>query len=363
MPGGPCRVGKCVDRSLPSRERLVADDGGAAPSPNAGARDGNMTKDDGKSAESGATRTRHERVAAGEDGQRVDNFLIRRTPGVPKSHVYRLIRTGDVRVDGRRVRQTRRLREGEQVRIPGLRTTEKAAVRVPDTLADALAAAVVFEHEDFLVVDKPPGIAVHGGTGLAFGVIDALRQRLDAPRLELVHRLDRGTSGCLLIARDNARNRRLQSLFRERAVEKSYVALVTGAWPDTREVIDAPLARNVEHAGERRVVVSDDGQPALSRFRVSRRLPGATLLDVAIETGRTHQIRVHALHAGHAIVGDTRYGDNRTNTHFRQLGLGRLFLHSARLAFDWDGRRTVVETAPGAAWQDAVDALGAMPAE
>ena len=306
-----------------------------------------------------ATPARHERVAAADAGQRVDNFLIRRAPGVPKSHLYRLIRSGDVRVDGRRVKQTRRLVEGEQVRIPPLHVVSRGAGRVPDELAEAIVDAVVLRHEDFLVVDKPHGVAVHGGSGLAFGVIDALRQRLDAPRLELVHRLDRGTSGCLLIARDNGRNRELQALFRERAVEKGYAALLAGHWPEEREVVDVPLAKNVEHAGERRVVVAADGQRALSRFRVRRRLPGATLVDVAIETGRTHQIRVHARHVGHAVVGDTRYGDNRDNARFRRLGLGRLFLHAARLAFDWHGERVVVEVPPDAAWERALEGLDA----
>ena len=301
---------------------------------------------------------RHERVGPGEAGQRVDNFLLRRAPGVPKSRVYRLIRAGDVRVDGRRVKQTRRLAEGEQVRIPPLATRPPAgAARVPDALREAVADAVLLEHEDFLVVDKPPGVAVHGGSGLAFGLIDALRQRLDAPRLELVHRLDRGTSGCLLVARDNARNRALQRLFRERDVAKEYVALVAGDWPDGRRVVDAPLAKNVAHAGERRVVVDAAGRGALSRFAVRRRLPGATLVDVAIETGRTHQIRVHAAHAGHPVVGDTRYGDNRTNARLRRLGLGRLFLHAARLAFEWRGEPVEAAAAPGARWEGALERL------
>ena len=289
----------------------------------------------------------------------MDNFLIRRLPGVPKSHVYRLIRQGEVRVDGRRVKQTRRLALGEQVRVPGLRTRSREAPRVPDALADALAEAVLAEHEDFLVLAKPAGIAVHAGSGLAFGLIDALRQRLGAPALELVHRLDRGTSGCLLIARDNRRNRALQRVFRERAVEKDYLALVDGRWSATRHTVDAPLAKNVAHAGERRVVVDPGGQAALSRFRVARRWREATLLEVRIETGRTHQIRVHARHAGHAVVGDTRYGDNRRNAHFRRQGLGRLFLHAARLAFDWRGERIEANAPPGVAWERALEALGA----
>ena len=306
----------------------------------------------------GTSRTRHERVGSGEAGQRVDNFLIRRAPGVPKSHVYRLIRQGEVRVDGRRVKQTRRLREGEQVRIPTLRTRERERTRVPDALAEAVAGAIVHEHEDFIVVAKPPGIAVHGGSGLAFGLIDALRQRLDAPSLELVHRLDRGTSGCLLVARDAGGGRALQDLFRRRAVAKRYAALLAGHWPGSIERVDAPLARNVEHAGERRVVVDAAGRPAVSRFAVSERFADATLASVTIETGRTHQIRVHARHVGHAVVGDTRYGDNRLNADFRRRGLARLFLHAERLAFDWRGEPIVLEVPPDAAWHDALARLG-----
>ena len=304
------------------------------------------------------SRSRHERVGSGEAGQRVDNFLIRRAPGVPKSHVYRLIRQGEVRVDGRRVRQTRRLVEGEQVRIPALRVAPRGEARVPDALADALADAIVREHEDFLLVAKPAGVAVHGGSGLAFGAIDALRQRLAAPSLELVHRLDRGTSGCLLIARDAGRGRALQALFRERAVDKRYVALVAGHWPGEVGRVDAPLARNVEHAGERRVVVDPAGKTASSRFAVRRRFADATLVDVAIETGRTHQIRVHARHVGHALVGDTRYGDNRVNADFRRRGLARLFLHAERLAFEWRGERVELQVPPDAAWERSLAALG-----
>ena len=303
---------------------------------------------------------RHLRVSAGEVGQRVDNFLLARTAGVPRSHVYRLIRRGEVRVDGRRVRPTRRLLEGEQVRVPPLRTAEAVGPpRVPERLIGALGAAVVREEEDFVVVAKPEGLAVHGGSGLHFGLIDALRRALEAPRLELVHRLDRGTSGCLLVARDRARARALQALFRHRRVEKRYVALVAGRWPEEIGRVDAPLARNVEHAGERRVVVDPEGRPAASRFAVRRRLADATLVEVRIETGRTHQIRVHARHVGYPLVGDTRYGDNATNARFRRRGLKRLFLHAEALAFDWKGERVALEVPPGADWDRALAALEA----
>jgi len=304
------------------------------------------------------TRVRHERVGEGEDGQRIDNFLLRRAPGVPRSHLYRVIRTGDVRVDGRRVKPTRKLRTGEQVRVPPMRIERKGPVRVPDAVADALGAAVVFEHDDFLVIDKPPGIAVHGGSGLAFGLIDALRQARAEPTLELVHRLDRGTSGALLVARGTGRCRALQQLFRERGVDKRYVALADGAWPERTTTVTLALRANSEHAGERRVMVDPDGQSAISHFAVRRRF-GQTASELAIrlETGRTHQIRVHALASGCALIGDQRYGDNRRNTLFRRAGLARLCLHAERLGFRWQSRAWAIDVPGGDRWTDMYRAL------
>jgi 23S rRNA pseudouridine955/2504/2580 synthase len=303
------------------------------------------------------SKIRHERVTENEHGQRIDNFLLRRCSGVPRSHVYRLIRKGEVRVDGKRVKQTRKLVSGEQVRIPALRIDEAVETHVPDKLASAAGRAVLFEHEDFLVVNKPPGIAVHGGSGLAFGLIDALRQQLRAPRLELTHRLDRATSGCLLIGRNLKTNRQLQDLFRTRSITKQYQALVDGQWPGALQSVDAPLLKNVEHAGERRVVVDQSGQQALTHFRVLRRFEQATLMEVLLDTGRTHQIRVHAKHVGHSVVGDTRYGDNARNLWFRRAGLNRLYLHSSRLAFEWRGEAVSVEAPVDAAWNRSLDAL------
>lgn len=295
---------------------------------------------------------RHLRVDSGESGQRIDNYLLKRAPGVPKSHVYKLIRSGQVRVDGGRVKPTRKLIEGEQVRIPPMRTAARGAVHVPDALAAAVAEAVVFETEDFLVLDKPPGVAVHAGSGLAFGAIDALRQARAEPRLELVHRLDRGTSGAMLIARDTGRCRALQALFRERRVDKQYVALVNGSWPDTISEVSLALASNVEHAGERRVVVATDGQPALSRFACHERFGElASEVSIEIETGRTHQIRVHASASGHAVLGDERYGDNRQNKRFKQIGLARLCLHSQYIGFEWNGVRQELHAPPADSWE------------
>ena len=306
------------------------------------------------------TSVRHLRVEGGESGQRIDNYLIKRAPGVPKSHVYKLIRSGQVRVDGGRVKPTRKLVEGEQVRIPPMRTASRGPAKVPDALAAATAEAVLLETEDFLVLDKPPGLAVHAGSGLAFGAIDALRQALNEPKLELVHRLDRGTSGALLIARDTGCCRALQALFRERRVDKRYIALVDGSWPDTISEVSLALSSNVEHAGERRVVVAADGQAALSRFSCAERFGAlASEVSVEIETGRTHQIRVHASASSHAVIGDDRYGDNRHNNRFKQLGLARLCLHSHYIGFEYKGVQHELHAPPGDAWEAMRRALRA----
>lgn len=303
------------------------------------------------------SKTRHERVTSDEDGQRIDNFLIRKCKGVPRSHIYRIIRKGDVRVDGRRIKQTRKLIAGEQVRIPAVRMAVESETRVPDKLAKAAGTAVLLEHDDFLIVNKPPGIAVHGGSGLAFGLIDALRQYRDEPKLELSHRLDRATSGCLLVGRGLKANRRLQDLFRQRLITKRYLAVVDGRWPQKLTSVDAPLLKNVEHAGERRVMVDPAGQESLTHFAILERFSEATLLDVKLETGRTHQIRVHARHSGHAVVGDGRYGDNGRNAKYKKMGLNRLFLHSKELAFEWDGSSVKVEAKVEDPWLRALEAL------
>ena len=305
-----------------------------------------------------ASRVRQLTVGDAEDGQRLDNWLLQRCPGVPKSRVYRIIRRGEVRVDGGRAKPTRRVRAGETVRVPPLELHARAAVRVPDALAAELAARVTLRTDDFLVLDKPAGLAVHGGTGLAFGAIDALRQGLDAPTLELVHRLDRGTSGALVVAADLGRARELQALFRERAVDKRYAAIVAGAWPERVGRVDVRLSKNVERAGERRVVADADGSPATSRFAVAERFGSiATAMDVDIETGRTHQIRVHAQVTGHPVAGDERYGDNAANATLRRLGVVRLCLHARAIGFDWRGTRVRAEVAPDAGWRRIEAAL------
>ena len=319
--------------------------------------DKNMSEPGASSASMQHTRVRHVEVTKNELNQRIDNFLLRRCPGVPRTHIYRTIRKGEVRVDGKRVKPTRKLAVGEKVRIPPMQLKSSQRVRVPDDAVQAVIDNIVFEHADFLILNKPPGLAVHAGSGVPFGAIDALQQGLETPTLELSHRLDKDTSGALLVARNAGTNRQLQDLFRERQVDKQYLALVDGQWPATLTELNAPLLKNTEQAGERKVVVDPAGQSATTHVTVIQRYRDSTLLDVVLETGRTHQIRVHVSHAGHAVVGDTRYGNNARNASFRRQGLKRMFLHAAALGFVWQGDRIDVECLPGTRWAQAIDRL------
>lgn len=273
-------------------------------------------------------------VGPEEAGQRVDNFLLKHLKGVPKGHVYRLLRTGQVRVNKGRAKPTRRLEAGDQVRLPPVRQTDTAAPgKLSPGLAEVLSRAILFEDERLLVVNKPAGLAVHGGSGMSLGLIEALRQlRPDAPYLELVHRLDRETSGCLLIAKRRSMLRSLHELLREGSVDKTYLALVDGVWDGPGE-LRTGLRKNQVRGGERVVNVTEDGKESVTRFRVQHHLAAASLLEVDILTGRTHQIRVHAAHAGHPVAGDEKYGDREANKRFRKQGLKRMFLHAWRLGF------------------------------
>lgn len=263
-------------------------------------------------------------------GQRIDNFLFTRLKGVPKSHVYRILRTGEVRRNGGRVRAQDRLVAGDTLRVPPIRLPEREAPEVPARLVRSrIEPRILYEDDELLVLNKPAGMAVHGGSGLSFGVIEALRDiRPNARSLELVHRLDRDTSGCLLIAKKRSALRLLHEQFRGDGVEKVYLALLAGAWARTRWIVDAPLQKNVLQSGERLVKVSREGKPAVTEFRRRERYAQATLVEARPITGRTHQIRVHARHLGHPLAGDERYGDENANREFRRLGLKRLFLHS-----------------------------------
>ena len=268
-------------------------------------------------------------------GQRLDNFLIRALKGVPRTRLYRALRKGEVRVNKGRVRADYRLVTGDSVRIPPLHmATPASTASIPRHQLALLPQKIVYEDEHLLVVDKPSGLAVHGGSGLSFGLIECLRQlRPDAAYLELVHRLDRDTSGLILIAKRAAILRELHRQLREKHVDKRYLALVAGKWPKAVRVVDAPLQKNVLQSGERMVRVAQDGKRAITEFSVVERLPGATLLEVRPITGRTHQIRVHAQHAGYSLLGDLKYTDARSEDMAKRVGLKRLFLHAASLRF------------------------------
>ncbi len=269
-------------------------------------------------------------------GQRIDNFLFSRLKGVPKSHVYRILRKGEVRVNGGRCQAQRKLDSGDVVRVPPIRLAERDEQEIPAVVVQQrLTGRILYEDEDFLVVNKPAGMAVHGGSGLSYGVIEGLRKiRPQAKFLELVHRLDRDTSGCLLVAKKRSALRHLHELFRsDHQVKKVYLALLAGAWARKQLLVDAPLKKNILQSGERMVRVAKDGKPARTEFRRLRKFASATLVEAKLYTGRTHQIRVHAQSVGHPIALDERYGDDKLNQEFRRLGLKRLFLHASELAF------------------------------
>jgi 23S rRNA pseudouridine955/2504/2580 synthase len=286
------------------------------------------------------------RIDAEHDGQRVDNFLRRELPGVPKGRLYRLIRRGEVRVNGGRVRAEYRLREDDELRIPPVRIADDRPVP-PDKLAAAMIDHVIYEDKRLLVVDKPSGIAVHGGSGVSHGVIELLRHaRPDLRDLSLVHRLDRETSGCLVLAKRRSALRALHEKFREGIVEKNYLALVAGDWQLGDHLIDKPLLVTNRKGGERHVVVSASGKPARTRVRLSRTFGRFSLVQCLPLTGRTHQIRVHLQSEGHPIAGDERYGDPDLNAEVRRLGLPRLFLHAQSIAFPDDHGNELHFSAP-----------------
>ncbi|WP_066272203.1 RluA family pseudouridine synthase [Hydrogenophaga palleronii] len=289
---------------------------------------------------------RHLTVDEESAGQRLDNFLIRTLKGVPKSHIYRIIRSGEVRRNKGRVGVDDRVASGDVVRIPPIRLSERAEEKVANP-APPREFPLVFEDEAFLAIDKPAGVAVHGGSGVSFGVIEQMRQaRPQAKCLELVHRLDRETSGLLLIAKKKSALKALQDQFRERETGKTYLALVKGAWPERQKVLDQPLHKYLLPDGERRVRVTGkddpDGMRSVTLVKVAQRFAapavlagaapdGFSLLEVTIKTGRTHQIRVHLASAGCPIAGDDKYGDFELNRQLARAGLKRMFLHAWRL--------------------------------
>ncbi len=270
-------------------------------------------------------------------GQRLDNFLIRHLKGVPKTHVYRIIRSGEVRINKGRASADTRIENGDVVRLPPVRISNKVAEKAARP-APSREFPLLLEDDALMAIDKPAGVAVHGGSGVSFGVIEQLRQaRPQAKLLELVHRLDRETSGILLVAKKRSALKHVQDQFRERETGKTYLALVQGNWPEKIKVIDSSLHKYLLADGERRVRVTSnddpDGMRSITLVKVAQRLEGCTLLEVTIKTGRTHQIRVHLASQGHPIAGDDKYGDFEWNKALTKHGLKRMFLHAWRLQF------------------------------
>ena len=279
-------------------------------------------------------------LAVGEDGQgqRVDNYLVRILKGVPKSHVYRILRSGEVRVNRRRVAPDTRLNVGDQLRIPPIRASSPAHRSASEPHAPVAVPPILFEDDALIALDKPAGLAVHGGSGIAFGVIERLRRaRPEAPFLELVHRLDRNTSGVLLIAKRRPALVGLHSQLRDGAIDKRYFVLVRGKWRDELRAVELALTTYVTSEGERRVRVDSGGRRARTVFRRldvwPSAVPPVSLLDAELDTGRTHQIRIHLTHLGFPLAGDDKYGDFAWNKELARQGLKRMFLHAHRIAF------------------------------
>ena len=282
----------------------------------------------------------HIEVSDAESGQRLDNFLLRKLSGVPKTRIYRAIRKGEVRVDKGRAKPERKLSAGEVIRIPPIGSLETPAkAQAPARWNQRIAQSLVYEDKGLIIVNKPTGLAVHGGSGIDFGLIETLRQqRLEQPYLELVHRLDRDTSGLVMIAKRASVLRELHDLLRNDGIDKRYLALVAGKWPSHLARVQAKLEKSALSSGERMVRVDASGKPSITDFRVVERLAGATLVEAKPITGRTHQIRVHAQHAGHPILGDVKYSDDGQLAVAKDAGLRRLFLHAYSLRFELEGK-------------------------
>lgn len=278
-----------------------------------------------------------------EAGQRIDNFLLRELKGLPRSRIYRMLRKGEVRVNGRRVKPTHRLAEGDEVRIPPVRGLGADSAGQPAfigaTVLETIAAAVVFEDDDLLVLNKPAGMPVHGGSGLSFGVIEALRRLRPEDDVGLAHRLDRDTSGCLLVAKSRRVLLELHRALREREVKKRYSLIVHGTWPRRTTTVRLPLTRYLTNSGERRVRVEAEGKTSRTDFQVLETGHGATLLEARLHTGRTHQIRVHAQASGHAVVGDVKYAHPEQLAGAHAMGIWRLCLHAEELVLVREGRK------------------------
>jgi len=273
-------------------------------------------------------------ISSEQAGQRIDNFLHTYLKGVPKSHVYRILRKGEVRINKGRVQATYRLQENDLLRLPPVRQKVDTRQELNPKTLHILSNSILYEDKYLLIINKPAGLAVHGGSGLSFGIIEGLRALYPKLSLELVHRLDRETSGCLMVSKKQSILKQLHQQLRDGQVKKHYLALVKGAWNPRVTEVDAPLRKNIIKSGERIVRVDKTGKPALSRIQIEKQFANTTLLRIQPATGRTHQIRVHTAYAKHPIVGDEKYGDEAFNRQMRrEYGLNRLFLHASHLAF------------------------------
>lgn len=297
-------------------------------------------------------------INMGEEGQRLDNYLIRILKGVPKSHIYRIIRSGEVRVNKKRAQVSTRLSCNDRVRIPPVRVSAEKETHVGKSFEKELKDCVIFESKELLVVNKPTGIAVHGGSGLSLGMIEAFRKiRHDLVYLELVHRLDKETSGCLLFAKKRSILRAIQDLLARRAVIKTYWALLSGPWsgPKSRWV-DVALIKNTLKSGERMVTIAEDGKPSLTHFKLLENYPDACLVEVTPKTGRTHQIRVHSVFLNHPIIGDPKYG-NATLPSNIEVGKKRLYLHARSFEFTLEGVKHRYEAPLDACFAETLEQL------
>jgi len=298
-------------------------------------------------------------IDEGRAGQRLDNFLMSQLRGVPRTRVYRMVRSGEVRVNKGRKQAAYRLQIGDVVRVPPVRQSEAGEVRVPTNQLEAFSDWILYEDSHLLAINKPAGLAVHGGSGLSHGLIELARKaRPELKQLELVHRLDRDTSGVILLAKRRSALRQLHESLRMRTAHKTYWALVSGAWPARQQQVKLNLARDVLRSGERMASVNPEGKFALTRTSILKKYDGATLLACEPVTGRTHQIRVHTQAIGHAILGDPKYGLDEDNRRWRERGLKRMFLHAAQIDIPWqDGRLQISAPLDGdlAHWLEALN--------
>ena len=285
------------------------------------------------------------KVSADRDGQRLDNFLSARLKGLPRSAVYRMIRTGQVRINGGRCKPSTRLCESDEVRIPPARIREQGKTVVSEQVCSQIRGAVLFKNSDVLVLNKPSGMAVHGGSGLPWGLIDVVRQIFPGEYCELAHRLDRETSGCLVLARNGKTLKHLTGLFRDGRVQKFYLCLLDGEMKDPVIEVDAPL-KKVQAGAERQMEVNAEGKPALTRFRRLQAFAGCTYAEAELLTGRTHQIRVHARHMGMPLAGEARYASKESVKQWKKKGLHRVFLHAQRLSFETSSGEEMEFNAP-----------------